>query len=433
MGVGATARNASLPFDDRGGLDVQAVREDFPILTRRIAGNPLTYLDSAATSQKPQQVLDALTRHYVESNANVHRSAYALAEEATTAYEQARATVAGFVGASDESQVVFTRGTTESINLIANGWALPRLGPDDVILLTQMEHHSNMVPWQMLAERTGAKIRYALVTPEGHICRTAFRSLLSPKIKVFALVHASNVLGTINPVRELIEEVREVAPEAVSVVDAAQSVPHMPVDFDELGCDFMAFSGHKLYGPMGIGALVGRPDQLEAMEPYQGGGEMIDQVTLEGTTFASPPTRFEAGTPNAAGAVGMAAAMHYLERLGMERVRRHGVRLTSYALDRLRHAADLRVFGPLDADGRSPLVSFVDDEMHPHDLTALLDAKGIAVRSGHHCAQPLHDSLGVSATTRASFGVYNGTEDVDRLVDAILESRKMFSRARRRA
>jgi cysteine desulfurase/selenocysteine lyase len=431
MGVGATARDAR-PFDEHGALDARLLREDFPILARRIAGRPLAYLDSAATSQKPQQVIDALTRYYVESNANVHRSAYALAEEATTAYEAARADVASFVGAGDDKQVVFTRGTTEAINLVAHSWALPRLGPGDVILLTEMEHHSNLVPWQLVAKRTGAEIRYAPVTPEGRICRTAFRSLLSPEIRVFGLVHASNVLGTINPVRELVEEVRATAPGAVSVVDAAQSVPHMPVDFDALGCDFLAFSGHKLYGPMGIGALVGRHERLEEMEPYQGGGEMIEQVTLQGTTFAAPPTRFEAGTPNAAGAIGLAAAIRYLDDLGMEHVRRHGVRVTAYALDRLRNAADLRVYGPLDPEERSPLVSFVDDDMHPHDLTALLDAKGIAVRSGHHCAQPLHDSLGLSATTRASFGLYNGEEDVDRLIEAILDARKMFGRARRR-
>lgn len=433
MGAGATAMNERLPFDDRGELDVKAVREEFPILTRRIAGRPLTYLDSAATSQKPQEVLDALTRYYCESNANVHRSAYTLAEEATTAYEEARAVTARFVGVDDPRQLVFTRGTTESLNLVANGWALPRLERGDVILLTQMEHHSNLVPWQLIAEKTGAKLRYVNVTPEGRLCRTAFRKLLSPRIKVFALVHASNVLGTINPVRELIGELHEVAPEAVTVVDGAQSVPHMPVDFDALGCDFLAFSGHKLYGPMGIGALVGRPERLEEMEPYQGGGEMIDQVTLEGTTFAAPPTRFEAGTPNAAGAIGMAAAVRYLERLGMDRIRRHGARLTAYALDKLRNAADLRVYGPLSAGERSPLVSFVDDDIHPHDLTALLDAKGIALRAGHHCAQPLHEHLGAAATTRASFGLYNDEEDVDRLVEAILDARRMFGRARRRA
>jgi cysteine desulfurase/selenocysteine lyase len=433
MGAGATATNERLPFDDGGELDVSALREDFPILTRRIAGRPLTYLDSAATSQKPQDVLDALTRYYVESNANVHRSAYTLAEEATTAYEDARATVARFVGAEDPSRLVFTRGTTESINLVANSWALPRLKHGDIILLTQMEHHSNLVPWQMVAQKTGAKLRYVNVTPEGRLCRTAFRKLLSPRVKVFSLVHASNVLGTINPVRELIDELHQTAPKALTVVDGAQSVPHMPVDFEALGCDFLAFSGHKLYGPMGIGALVGRSERLEEMEPYQGGGEMIDQVSLQGTTYAAPPTRFEAGTPNAAGAIGMAAAVRYLERLGIERVRRHGVKLTAYALDRLRNAADLRVFGPLDPAERSALVSFLDDEMHPHDLTALLDAKGIAVRAGHHCAQPLHEHIGAAATTRASFGLYNDENDVDRLVEAILDARRMFGRARRRA
>lgn len=426
MSIGATAASTRSRFDGDPGFDARRVREDFPILQRPIEGRRLVYLDSAATSQKPQQVIDALTRYYSESNANVHRGAYALAEEATTAFEQARQTVGRFVGVADPARVVFTRGTTESLNLVAQAWAAPRLGPGDVILLTEMEHHSNIVPWQLVAERTGASVVFAPITLEGRICQTALRALLTPRIRVFSLVHASNVLGTVNPVADLIDHVRSVAPDALAVVDAAQSVPHMPVSFDDLGCDFLAFSGHKAYGPMGIGALVGRPERLDEMAPWQGGGEMIDEVTVHGTTFAKPPTRFEAGTPNVAGAIGLAASLDYLDRLGMANVRNHGLDLTDYALERLHGAAHLRVFGPLSARERSPLVSFADDVIHPHDLAAILDMKGVAVRAGHHCAQPLHRQLGASATSRASFGVYNTREDVDALVEGVKEARRMF-------
>ena len=410
-------------------LDPATIRRQFPILGRKISGKPLVYLDSAATSQKPQCVIDALTHYYTHSNANVHRGIYTLAEEATESYENARKTVARLVGVSP-SQVVWTRSTTESINLVAYAWARRHLIPGDIVLLSEMEHHSNIVPWQILAREVGAVVKYIPVSPEGELCQEGFRELLTEEIRVVSLVHASNVLGTINPIHQMIEEVKAVAPKALAVVDGAQSMPHIPVDFDTLGCDFLAFSGHKMYGPMGAGVLVGREDRLEEMEPFHGGGEMIETVTLKKTTFAAPPHRFEAGTPNVAGAIALATAAEFLMKLGMERVHEHGVRLTAYALERFHELGGVKVFGPLDPRRRASLVTFVDNQVHPHDLSAFLDTLGIAVRAGHHCTQPLHHRLGVSGSARASFGIYNDEQEIDKLIDGIRRARKIFGHGR---
>ncbi len=425
MSAGISPAGRDPRLDAGGGLDVEAIRRDFPILQRRIGGKALVYLDSAATSQKPRVVIDTLVDYYERLNANVHRGAHTLAEEATEAYENARATVGRLVGV-DPSQVVWTRSTTESLNLLAYAWARRHLRAGDVVLLTEMEHHSNIVPWQILAREVGARLQYVPFEPSGQLCQESFRTLLSERIRIFSVVHASNVLGTVNPVREMIAQVRQAAPDALCVVDGAQSVPHMPVDFEHLGCDFLAFSGHKLYGPMGAGVLVGRHQRLEEMEPFHGGGEMIESVSFEQTTFAAPPHRFEAGTPNVAGALGLAAAAEYLMSLGMDRVRRHSVELTDYALERLRELGGVTVYGPFRGELKSGLVTFVDRDVHAHDLAAYLDSLGVAIRAGHHCAQPLHKRLGIASSARASFGVYNTREEVDVLIEGIARARKLF-------
>ncbi len=411
---------------DSSGLDVARIRSEFPILERTIHGKPLVYLDNAATTQKPRSVIDAQSGYYEQNNANVHRGVYTLASEATDAYEAARATLATFLGGVEPEQIVFTRSTTESLNLVAYAWARRHLIPGDVVLLSEMEHHSNIVPWQILAKEVGAVVRYIPVTPDGTLCMESFRKLLTEEIRVLSIVHASNVLGTINPVKELVREVKKVAPKALTVVDAAQSVPHMKVDFPAMGCDFLAYSGHKMYGPMGAGVLVGRPERLDEMKPFLGGGEMIESVTFEGTTFARPPHRFEAGTPNVAGAIGLAAAAEFVMDLGMERLREHGRELTAYAIERFRELKELTLYGPLDASKRSTLVTFVDHHIHPHDLATILDQYGIAIRAGHHCAQPLHAKLGIVARARASFGAYNTKEEIDVLVDGIHRARRLF-------
>ncbi len=411
---------------DSSGLDVARIRSEFPILERTIHGKPLVYLDNAATTQKPRSVIDAQSGYYEQNNANVHRGVYTLASEATDAYEAARATLATFLGGVEPEQIVFTRSTTESLNLVAYAWARRHLIPGDVVLLSEMEHHSNIVPWQILAKEVGAVVRYIPVTPDGTLCMESFRKLLTEEIRVLSIVHASNVLGTINPVKELVREVKKVAPKALTVVDAAQSVPHMKVDFPAMGCDFLAYSGHKMYGPMGAGVLVGRPERLDEMKPFLGGGEMIESVTFEGTTFARPPHRFEAGTPNVAGAIGLAAAAEFVMDLGMERLREHGRELTAYAIERFRELKELTLYRPLDASKRSTLVTFVDHHIHPHDLATILDQYGIAIRAGHHCAQPLHGKLGIVASARASFGAYNTKEEIDVLVDGIHRARRLF-------
>ena len=403
-------------------LDPTTIRRDFPILAREVHGHPLVYLDSAASSQKPEAVLQAMDRYYRCSNANVHRGVHTLAEEATELYEQARKTVAKFIGAGSAQEVVFTRGTTEAINLVANSWGAGNLVTGDAVLLTEMEHHSNLVPWQLLSARLGLELRFIPFTDEGLLDLSSLDQLLDSQVKLLAFVHVSNALGTVNPVAELVAAAHAVG--AKVLLDAAQSVPHQPVEVRALGVDFMAFSGHKMCGPTGIGALWARRELLEAMPPWQGGGEMIHRVGLRSSTYAPPPTRFEAGTPAIAEAVGLGEAVRYLSGLGMEAVHAHEAELVAYALDRLAEAPGVRVYGP--RQGRGGAVIFTVAGVHPHDLATILDQDGIAVRAGHHCTMPLHDRLGLPATARASFYVYNTREDVDALVVGVARAQEVF-------
>ncbi|MGW0508512.1 cysteine desulfurase [Streptomyces olivaceoviridis] len=407
------------------GFDVDALRKDFPILRRTVAsGAPLVYLDSGATTQKPLQVLDAERDFYLTHNAAVHRGAHQLAGEATEAYEGARHTVARFIGAADD-EVVFTKNTTEGINLVA--YALGnagRLGPGDRIVVTEMEHHANLVPWQQLAERTGATLDWFGLTDDGRLDLSRTEELLDERTKVLALTHQSNVLGTLNPVRALAD--RAHAHGALVVVDGAQSVPHRPVDVGELGADFLAFSGHKMLGPNGVGVLWGRAGLLAGLPPFLTGGSMIEIVEMDRTTFLPPPQRFEAGVPMTAQAVGLAAAVEYLERLGMAEVAAHEDALTARALELLAEVPGVRVVGPADHTDRGSAVSFTVDGIHPHDVGQVLDERGVAVRVGHHCARPLVRRYGIPATTRASFYVYNTLDEVDALVDGVRAAQQYF-------
>lgn len=403
-------------------LDPRALREDFPILSETVNGRPLVYLDNAATTQKPRRVIEAITRYYETSNANVHRAIHTLGERATELYEGARAKVAAFIGAPAPEQVIFTRNATEAINLVAHAWARPRLRPGDEILTTPMEHHSNLVPWQQAARATGARLRFIDLTPEGALDLESFGRALNERTRLVAVTQASNVLGTINPVGEICRRAREAG--AVTLVDGAQSVPHMPVDVKALGCDFLALSGHKMLGPTGIGALYGRRDLLEEMDPFLFGGDMISSVWLERAEWAEPPYKFEAGTPHIAGAVGLGAAIDYLNTLGMEAVHAHEQRLVAYAFERLRDLGGVDVYGP--PVPRSGLVAFNVKGVHPHDVATVLNDEGVAIRAGHHCAQPLMAWLDVPATNRASFYVYNTEDDVDRLVAALARTKEFF-------
>lgn len=418
-----------------GGFDVDAVRKDFPVLDRLVHGDrPLVYLDSAATSQKPRQVLDAEREYYERHNANVHRGIHTLAEEATARFEAARDAVAAFVGAPRREEVVFTRNSTEALNLVAYAMSNAatageqaerfRVGPGDRIVVTEMEHHSNLVPWQLLAQRTGAEFRWIGLTGDGRLDLDALDTVVDDRTKVFAFTHQSNLLGTVNPVHRLVARAREVG--ALTVLDASQSVPHQPVDVTELGVDFMAFTGHKMLGPTGIGVLYGRAELLAAMPPFLGGGEMIEVVQMAGSTFAPPPHRFEAGTPPIAQAVGLAAAVDYLSGVGMAAVRAHERDLVAYALPALSAVPGLRVVGPVDTVDRGGAISFVLDGIHPHDVGQVLDEQGVAVRVGHHCARPACLRYGVPATTRASFHLYTTTEEIDALVRGLERVRAFF-------
>jgi cysteine desulfurase/selenocysteine lyase len=412
---------------DTGNL--AALRRDFPILATTINGRPLIYLDSAATSQKPQCVLDALQRYYAETNANVHRGLHTLADRATTAFEQARVRVAAFIHAPDPACCVWTRNTTEAINLVAATWGRAHLRPGDEILTTAMEHHSNLVPWQMLAYETGAILRHIPLMADGQLDLADFDILLTARTKIVTLAHASNVLGTINPIERIIRAAHAVG--AVVLVDGAQSVPHMPVDVQTLDCDFLAFSGHKMLGPTGIGVLYGKRELLEAMPPYMGGGSMIDTVTASTFTVASLPQKFEAGTPNIADAVSFTAALDYLDAVGVDAVRAHERDITAYALARLGEIEGLSIYGPRDPDVRGGTIAFtfaVDGiDIHPHDLSTILDTDGIAIRAGHHCCQPLHAHLGVSATARASFYLYTTHDDIDAFITGLKRAREVFT------
>lgn len=398
-------------------IDIHRLRADFPILDQQVNGRRLVYLDSAATSQKPRPVIDAITRYYETSNANIHRGVHTLAVRATDQYEAARGRVAGFIGASEPGSVVFTRNTTEAINLVARSWGDEHIGEGDEIVLTLMEHHSNIVPWQLLARRKGAVLRYAGIRPDGTLDLDGLAALIGPRTKLVAVTHMSNVLGTINPVAEIATMARRAG--AVLLVDGAQSVPHLAVDVEALGADFFAFSAHKMLGPTGVGVLWAGAGLLDGMEPFLGGGDMISIVRRDESTWADVPHKFEAGTPNIADVVAFEAAIDYLEALGMDAVRAHEQELTGYALDRLRRVPGLRIFGPEDPAVRGGVVSFAMDSAHPHDIATIADGYGVAIRAGHHCAQLLMRELGVPATARASFGIHNGTDDIDALVEAL--------------
>ena len=416
-------------------LDVGRVRKDFPILDRQVrGGKPLTYLDSANTSQKPRQVIDAISGFYERHNANIHRATHELGEEATAAYEGARITVAGFVGTRDESEIVFTKNVSEAINLVAYsmgnasaGAAAParfRLGPGDEIVVTEMEHHSNLVPWQLLCQRTGATLRWFGVTPDGRLDLSQLDDLITERTKLVSLVHQSNVLGTVNPVRLIADRAHAVG--ALVLADAAQSVPHMPVDVQDLGADFVGFTGHKMCGPTGIGVLWGRRELLDEMPPFLGGGEMIETVWMDHSTFAVPPHKFEAGTMPIAEAAGLSAAVDYLSETGRAAIHEHEQSLLTDALTQLTELAGVRILGPTEAADRGTAISFEVDGVHPHDVSQVLDELGIAVRAGHHCAWPLHRALGVQASTRASFYLYNTHEEVTALAAGIRQAQQFF-------
>ena len=404
-------------------LDLDRLRQDFPILSQRVRGKPLVYLDNAATSQKPRRVIEAVSRFYACENANIHRGVHYLSEQATLAYEAVRGRVARHLNASMAAEVVFTRGTTEGINLVAQSWARSRLRAGDEILITEMEHHSNIVPWHLVAGQTGAVVRAVPVTDVGELDLAAFDRLLTDRTRILALTHVSNALGTINPVRWMVSRARE--RDVVTIVDAAQSVPHLPVDVQSLGCDFLAFSGHKLLGPTGVGVLYGRAERLEAMAPWQGGGDMIETVTLERSTFAPPPARFEAGTPMIAEVIGLGAALEYLEEVGHAAIGAWEEELLGYATECVRELDGVRLIGT--AREKAAVLSFVVEGVHPHDVGAVLDDDGIAIRAGHHCAQPLMRRFGVPATARASFAFYNTRGEVDALVRGLRRVRSVFA------
>jgi len=400
------------------------IRDDFPILNQKVYGKPLVYLDSAATSQKPRPVIDALIQYYQEYNANVHRGIYKIAEEATAKYEEARGKIAAFINARGSEEIVFTRGTTEAINLVAYAWGRASVGQGDQVILTEMEHHSNLVPWQLLAQEKGARLGYIPFDDHGLLVLDALDGLLTERTRLVAVTHQSNVLGTINPVQEIVRRAHEVG--ALVLVDGAQSTPHMPVDVQALDCDFYAFSGHKMCGPTGTGALWARYELLDAMPPFHGGGEMITQVRLSESAYKDPPHKFEAGTPNIAGCIAWGFASDYLTSIGMQAIREHEKGLVRYALERLPEIEGIRIYGPTAVAQRGGVVAFTLDGVHPHDVAQVLDREGIAIRAGHHCAQPLHRRLGVDATARASLYLYNTRQEIDALVRGLWAVRKVF-------
>lgn len=408
--------SASTPFD------VERIRRDFPILSREVNGQPLAYLDNAASSQRPQAVIDAEAHYYAEIHANVHRGVHTLSQRATEAYESAREAVRRFINAGSTHEIVFVRGTTEAINLVAQSYARPLLKPGDEILITWLEHHSNIVPWQLLCEQTGASLKVVPINTAGEVELPAFESLLTAKTRLVAVAHVSNALGTILPVREIIKAAH--ARGIPVLLDAAQAVPHMSVDVRELDCEFYAFSGHKMYAPTGIGVLYGREALLEAMPPWQGGGDMILKVSFDGTTYNSLPHKFEAGTPNIAGTVGLGAAIDYLEAIGMDRIAAYEQELLDYGTQRLTDVRGLRFIGT--ARHKAAVLSFVLDGIHPHDIGTILDSAGIAIRTGHHCAMPVMDFFQVPATARASLSFYNTRAEIDRLVVALAQAREVF-------
>lgn len=412
----ATISAESKPYD------VQAIRANFPILKRKMRGNPMVFLDSAASSQKPQAVLDAMDYYYQHQHANVHRGVYQLSQEATDAYERARHLVQGFINAPSEKEVLFVRGTTEGINLVASSFGRKFFKEGDEVIVSAMEHHSNIVPWQLICEQTGAKLKVIPVNDRGELVMEEYAKLLSEKTKLVAVVHVSNTLGTINPVEQLIELAH--AKGIPVLLDGAQAIPHLKIDVQALDVDFYAFSGHKMFGPTGIGVLYGKEKWLNAMPPYQGGGEMIETVSFAGTTFNELPHKFEAGTPDIAGTIGLGAAVEYMQQIGHEFIARHEHNLLVYGMEQLKTIEGIRFIGT--AENKASVISFLLEGAHPYDVGTLLDQMGVAVRTGHHCTQPLMDRFGIPGTVRASFAIYNTKEDVDRLVDAVRRAAKML-------
>ena len=405
------------------GFYVEKIRRDFPILSRDVRGKKLVYLDNAATSQKPRVVIDAISRYYEEGNANIHRGVHFLSEHATGEHERARKLVQKFINAQDVTEIIFVRGTTEAINLVAQTYGRAHVGAGDEVLITAMEHHSNIVPWQLLCEEKGANLRVAPINDRGELILPEFEKLLGPRTKIIAVAHVSNAIGTLNPVAKLVEMAhRRNIP---VLVDGAQAVPHIKVDVRALGCDFYAFSSHKMFGPMGVGILYGKAALLEAMPPYQGGGDMISSVTFEKTLYNKLPFKFEAGTPNVSGAIGLGAAIEYMNSIGMENIERYEHDLVAYATEKLASIAGVRLIGT--ARERAGVVSFVIEGIHPHDIGTILDQEGIAVRTGHHCAQPIMQRFGIPATARASFAFYNTQEEVDMLAAGILKVKEVFA------
>jgi len=405
------------------GFDVEKVRHDFPILREKVRGRTLVYLDNAATSQKPQVVIDAISRHYERGNANIHRGVHFLSEHATEEHEAARATVQSFLNAEEASEIIFVRGATEAINLVAQTYGRTQVGPGDEVLITAMEHHSNIVPWQILCEQKGGRLRVVPINESGELLLEEFQKLLNTRTKIVAVTQVSNALGTINPVRRIIEMAHS---ENIPVlVDGAQAVPHLKVDVQALDCDFYVFSGHKLYGPTGIGVLYGKSALLDAMPPYQGGGDMISSVTFEKTIYNKLPYKFEAGTPHVAGAIGLGAAIDYVNGLGMDNVAAYEREVLTYATEAVTAIPGIRVIGT--AREKAGVLSFLLDSIHPHDIGTILDQEGIAIRAGHHCAQPIMQRFGIAATARASFGLYNTKEEVDALVNGIQNVREVFA------
>ena len=406
-------------------FDPATIRREFPTLEQSVNGRPLVYLDNAATSQKPRVVLDALRAYYENDNSNVHRGIHELSRRATVAYEESRAKVAGWVGAAEPSEIIWTRGTTEAINLVSTAWGLDNVGEGDEILISVLEHHSNIIPWQLLARRTGAVIKYIELDEQGRWILDELPRLLTDRTKVVAISHVSNALGTVNPVKRVAAAAHEVG--ALVLVDGAQGAVHMKVDVQELGVDCYAFSGHKMCGPTGIGALWARRDLLDSMEPYQGGGEMIHFVGRDESSWATVPHKFEAGTPNIAGAIGMGTAIDFLSGVGMDAIAKHEHALLGYALERMSAVDGIRIYGPQSPDEHSALISFTLGDAHPHDISTILDSEGIAVRAGHHCAQLAMQHFGISATARASIYLYNTESDIDRLIEGLEQVRGIFS------
>jgi cysteine desulfurase/selenocysteine lyase len=406
-----------------GAFDVAKLREDFPILHQQVNGHPLVYLDNAATSQKPQVVIDTLVRYYYGNNANVHRGVHSLSQRATDDYERARSTVRQFINAAGDHEIIYVRGATEAINLVAATYGRQNIGPDDEIIITNMEHHSNIVPWQVLCQERGAHLRVIPINDSGELLMDEYEKLLGPRTKLVSVVHQSNALGTVNPVQKIAEMAHGYG--AAVLVDAAQSVAHLPIDVQKIDCDFMAFSGHKLYGPTGIGVLYGKSDMLEAMPPYQTGGEMIRSVTFEKTLYNVLPHKFEAGTPNIAGSIGLGAAIDYVDSLGMEQIAAYEKELLDYGTDCLSRIGGLKLIGT--AREKGGILSFTLGDIHPHDIGTILDSRGIAIRTGHHCAQPVMERFMIPATARASLAFYNTKEEIDTLVKGLDRVLEVFS------